>query len=404
MRSVKLTIAGEYWDSQIYASELILFGFDGSMHYIDWRAAIDYLASKNADIQTALRVSFTDSDLFYSPNVLKVLSDPLIKSTIVSQLDGLANRYFEESSNTWSNFWKTGDSALGFLPNDTDVYYNKIFAGADDGLYSASRGVASKSSKIKRQKHHDARYFQLKASHRFTSIAAAVGVDGLLEFPLVDGGKLVAPEKVLATKDCNACDWAFQNVMGWTGENSFVVNFRKERDQRTNRTKRVFDRVIDGETIFKDSRISSQGKGAFEWGSKDKMYRVSDGALEVFDFEPYTLKAVNQRMEVKGESFSQKGKLALNINSSQILATGTAAFGTVIELTDRVLVIRSDGVVESFPGEAMHWRVFPRSENYGNQLHIVYEDRLLIVSYVHDYFVNQKTKMTGSKKNSSSEE
>lgn len=373
------------------------------MHYIDWRAAIDDLANKNTDIQTALRVSFTDSDLFYSPHVLKVLSDPVIKDAITGQLNALASKDFQENYWSWARFWKTGDSALGFLPNDTDVYYNKIFAGSDDGLYSATRGVLSRGSRSKKQKHHDARYFQIKASHRFTSIAAAVGTDGLLEFALSDGGKLET-EKILTTKDCSACDWAFQNVMGWTGDDSFVVNFKKEKDTRTNRTKRVFDRVIGGEAIFENSRTSSQKKSAFEWGSRDKMYRISDGRLEVFDFEPYTLKAVSKKTEARDERFINKGNLALNVNPDEVLSTGTASFGTVIELSSEILVIRSDGEIERFPGEAMHWRVFPRSDNYGNQLHIIYEDNLLIISYVHDYFVDQKTKMTGSKKYASTDD
>jgi len=46
-------------------------------------------------------------------------------------------------------------------------------------------------------------------------------------------------------------------------------------------------------------------------------------------------------------------------------------------------------------GESVHWRVFPRSENYSNQLHIIYEDHIQIVSFVHDYFVDQSQKLLG---------
>ena len=36
-----------------------------------------------------------------------------------------------------------------------------------------------------------------------------------------------------------------------------------------------------------------------------------------------------------------------------------------------------------------------RSKQYENQLHVVYEDRLEIFSFNHDYFINQKSKLSG---------
>ncbi|MNR50554.1 hypothetical protein D3C85_1700850 [compost metagenome] len=86
------------------------------------------------------------------------------------------------------------------------------------------------------------------------------------------------------------------------------------------------------------------------------------------------------------------------MKDKEVISTGTAPFGTVIELCDRLIIVRSDGVVESFDEEPLHWRIFPRSEHYSNQLHIIYEDRVLIVSYVHDYFVDQCAKLSGFSK------
>ncbi|MCY1458289.1 hypothetical protein D9M71_756600 [compost metagenome] len=64
-------------------------------------------------------------------------------------------------------------------------------------------------------------------------------------------------------------------------------------------------------------------------------------------------------------------------------------------MEDRIMVLRSDGFSEVFNGTPIHWRVFPRSEHYSNQLHIVYEDALEIISFTHDYFVDQDKKMFG---------
>jgi hypothetical protein len=54
-----------------------------------------------------------------------------------------------------------------------------------------------------------------------------------------------------------------------------------------------------------------------------------------------------------------------------------------------------DGNVTVIPGEVVRWRVYPRSKNYLNHLHLVYEDRLEIYSFNHDALVNQETKKIG---------
>ena len=42
----------------------------------------------------------------------------------------------------------------------------------------------------------------------------------------------------------------------------------------------------------------------------------------------------------------------------------------------------------------------PALEHYSNQLHIIYDDRLEIISFVHDYFVDQTSKLSGFRRGS----
>jgi hypothetical protein len=67
----------------------------------------------------------------------------------------------------------------------------------------------------------------------------------------------------------------------------------------------------------------------------------------------------------------------------------------VIESDDALLVILTTGESLSLPGEPTNWRVFPRSHNYISHLHVIYEDRLEIFAFTHDYFVDQETKLSG---------
>ena len=66
------------------------------------------------------------------------------------------------------------------------------------------------------------------------------------------------------------------------------------------------------------------------------------------------------------------------------MSGGNAVFGAILELDSALVVVRSDDKVDTFPGKPFNWRVFPRSRHFTNQLHIVYDDRLEILSFNHD--------------------
>jgi hypothetical protein len=397
MQPVSLLLEGEYWDSQIYSGELTLFGADGSYHRINWADLIDEMALAHPTIQTALRVAFSDSDLFYTQKVRKILRDPEIESVIKRQLNALAAFALEATEQTWAKFWRTSDSPFHFLPIDTDIYYNHVFAGSDLGLFSALRsGSTSKLTRQAATRHHDGRILQVKASNQSTAIAAAAGGDGLLEFAFKGStDSVLEDQRTLAKRPCSSCEWAFQSVFAWDTVSAYLANFRREKDQRTNRARRVFDEIIGEERMFP----SNATHDSYVWGSNEKIFKLGSAGLDVVNYAPPPERKPRDGQAIKKPTdtdlFRTLGSKELDIDPSQIVATGTAPFGSIVELPDRLVVLRSDDQVNVFPGEPVHWRVFPRSEHYSNQLHIVYEDRIQIVSFVHDYFVEQKSKLTG---------
>lgn len=400
MRPVKLTILGEFWDSQIYSGELLLLEDNGAINKIDWRHAVNAIADINNDIQTAVRVAFSDSDLFYNPKVRKILLDPQIAGPIKAQLSRLASITLSSDSHTWSGFWQKEHSPFNFLPIDTEIYYNQFFACGDEGLYSTSRGsVSSKGFRSICTKHHDARIFQVKASDKYTAIAAAAGDDGLFEFSFdrKEIGDVLRGETKLSNQPCNACDWAFQSVMGWTPKGAFLAKFKEEKERNSSKIIRIFDRVVNVGDYFDSTNNRNTGTNGFSWGAREKLYRITDHGIEVADYQhtPPKRSKKTQINLLDDEIFDRRGTIGVSFDTKQVVSTGTAPFGAIIELSDRIIVIRSDGEVDMFPGEPVHWRVFPRSEHYSNQLHIIYEDRLEVISFVHDYFVNQKSKLAG---------
>ncbi|WP_157903146.1 hypothetical protein [Cupriavidus malaysiensis] len=397
---MKLTIPGEFWDSQIYSGELLLLEDNGAINKIDWRQAVNAIADKSNDIQTAVRVAFSDSDLFYNPKVRKILLDPQIATPIKAQLSKLASTALSSNFRDWAGFWQKERSPFNFLPIDTEIYYNQFFACGDEGLYSTPRGSASsKGPKSSGIKHHDARIFQVKASDRYTAIAAAAGDDGLFEFSFnrKETDDVLSSETRLSKQPCNACEWAFQSVMGWTAKGAFLAKFKEEKEKNTSKTVRTFDRVVSVGDYFNVTSSQAPSSDGFSWGAREKIYRITENGIEVADYQHSTpKKSPNAQIKlIDDETFDRRGTINTKIGANQVVATGTAPFGAIIELNDRIIVIRSDNEVDEFLGEPVHWRVFPRSEHYSNQLHIIYEDRLEVISFVHDYFVNQKSKLAG---------
>lgn len=395
MQPVTLTIPGRFWDSQIYSGELTLFDDEGAVYRVDWGKAVDEIATANVTVQTAIRVAFSDSDLFYNNKVRRILLDPEIKAPIIRQLSELSETRYSLQSSVLSKY----ASPFSFLPTDTEMYYNKLFAGDDSGLYSASRSMPGQFVS-KADKHHDARVFQIKASDSYTSVAAALGDEGLYEFEFnrADKDNTLDSGIRLAKRPCSACDWAFQSVVGWTAESSFFVNyFETDRTKDVGKRSRVLDRVYEASEMF------LANDPAIVWGAREKMYRLDAKGITVTNYSRGKKVDISTKSGKSSSrsmpSFGEAGYIPHNFDTEGFVSAGTAPFGSVIEFDDGLLVIRSDGLFEQFDGEPVQWRIFPRSSNYSNQLHIIYEDHLLIVSFVHDYFVDQTSKLAGFAKN-----
>jgi hypothetical protein len=393
MRPVKIIIEGGFWDSQIYSGVLMLFTDNGSIQRVDWRSQVNTIADENADLQTALRVAFVDGDLFYNEKVRKILKDPAIDQVIRSQLAELSARDLAVAVGSSGSAFEV-KSPFDFYPADTDIYYATIIAAGESGLYSCrSSKLHAPTAKPKSVRHHDASFLQVKASARYTAVAAAAGNDGLFEFGFEpeDRSATLTNETKLSPRPCKACEWSFESVLGWSESSAFLAKFKEEKYQREKI--RLFERVIDVNEIFKEAGNGSDARHGVSWGAREKLYRFGEDGITVVDLSHKERR--KKDVGDDGGAARLRGVIKASISQDEVIATGTASFGTVIELPDRVTVLRSDGHVDEFAGEPVHWRIFPRSDLYSNQLHLIYEDRIEIVSFVHDYFVDQAEKMLG---------
>jgi hypothetical protein len=400
MRPVKVRIDGTFWDSQIYSGELFLFTEQSSLIRSQWRTLINDLAGHYTQVQTALRVGFMDGDLFYNPKVKRILRDPVIETEIRRQLSDLSDQTCTLTLHAGSSL--EVDSPFDMSIVDSDMYYGTIIAASDDGLFSCRTSkLRAGPVRTKAIKHHDASYLQVKSSTRHTAVAAAAGDDGLMQFKFrpEDRADRVSDGQVLSKRACKACDWSFQSILGWSESDAFLAKFKEERIDRTRF--RRFDRILDLDDLFDEGGAGSSSGSGFTWGAREKLYRFESDGIHVLDM----FEATQRSGEIDSDQLdpSYRGIIEASFKSEDVVSTATGAFGTVVELSDRLVVLRSDGGVEEFLGEPVHWRIFPRTDHYANQLHIIYDDYLEIVSFVHDYFVDQGHKLAGFSKGGASE-
>jgi hypothetical protein len=399
MQAVSLTIPGEFWDSQIYSGKLYLFGADHSMHVYNWARAVDSVISRYPAMQTAIRIAFLDGQILYTEPGKLLASDPEVRGVIQKQLTQLASTSdlqvnFDAAV---GKFLKIKDNPFPYPHTDSEVYYHQMYVGLKQGLFHASTQVLESGKNNDVQKRWDGAVFSIKASHNYTTLACAAGDEGLREFAVFDSADTPASSEptLVSKRVCTACDWSYQSIFGTSpGAAGFLASFKRKKIS-DRKYVRVADRVVASDEIFHGEGVS--------WGCKDKIFNFKDGSLSVKTYDPRLgtseiVGVVNPK--IPEQQFLDKGTHNVSgqgvlTSTDDIVSTASAPFGSIVETHDGLQVIRSDNQFDFIPGEPVSWRVFPRSDNYGNQLHIIYDDRIEIRTYVHDYFVDQASKWAG---------
>lgn len=387
MQAVKVIIPGSFWDSQIYSSYLHLFLDDGSIAILNWSNAVDNLIQDNQNIAIALRVAFLDSNLLYSRNTRYLLSNEEIKGVVDRQFAKILSEPFEFKGINDIRFKaRHQNNPLPFPHADSEIYYSRMYVGLKSGLFS-SQEQDTKNKKLEQQfqKHWDAPVLNLAGSNYYTSLALATGSDGLYELPIKSTNhEPDGTPNQLAQNHCNSCGWSYQSIYGSSNTNSsFLASFETKSEKRLNESRnpqrvRQFKEIIPSEHLF-----TTKG---FSWGAHDKIYQYHDGVIDVKSYDPDTKTL-----------FKDLGKIDLSLSDDDVISANVAPFGTVVECDNSLVIALSNGEFMTIKGEPVRWRVFPRSKNFTNQLHIIYDDRIEILSFVHDYFVNQKEKLAGTR-------
>ena len=402
---LKIVIPGRYYDCQIYRGKLYVWTMDGSVQVYDWNRLINHVVMPKFQVRLPFVFGFMEGNFLYNKKVAYIFGEESYNAVLLQQYQNLASQSIVLSLDEMaSSQLQEIDIPLSELPTDTEVYANNVYFAVDKGIYRRvlNKSASDPSIGPKDTKLWDCRVLSLHAN-KYPQIALSAGSEGLFELNLVkeDVIRPQALESVdetqvyrISNKPSSFSNYSFLSVFSSSYvDESFMALFNWKPLSDVNMARlggknlkvyRDFDEVINAKNIF-----GSVSDSDFCWGIDDKIYRIKDNELNVLKFN-------NAANLEKGEQYYQPlQSVILPSNIGRPISAGASYFGIVLEFTKGVIVLRSDGGVTTIPDEVIRWRVYPRSKNYLNHLHLVYDDRLEIYSFNHDSLVNQATKRIG---------
>ena len=392
MPALRLIIPGHYWDTQLYQGRLYLFDREGRILTLDWDRLIERLPVDNA-LRLALVCAFKRSDYLYQVAATGIFHDEEFKAILNQRFSLLAETSLvvEEGQIKHVSLGQQ-DNLFPFPHADSTMYYSRLYVSSQSGIFAANCNRRTKypvSTRI--EKLWDGPVLTLGAS--YGSLALAAGEEGLWEYALdrhqytwVPGFK--GNPHCLARQHCGECQWAFYSIYGSSlnGSGILASYFREKDESNDERRKsykhRKFDQLVSEQEIFSDFEESAV---YYSWAAQDKICQAANGTIRVAKYEPWN----------RERPIQPHGSLTLEHHDGEVVSAKVALFGTVVEFDSSLIVLTSDGDSHHVAGEPVSWRIFPRSRHYENHLHIIYDDRLEVLSFNHDYLIDQRKKISG---------
>lgn len=398
MQPLKISIKGDYYDCQIYRGRLYLWDFDGSLKVYDWTSIIQSLIKKETD-KIALTFSFLDGNYLYKSSLIELFKDKDFKQLLLKKFKRVEDKTFEISQKKLTKFLiGEQDTPTGILPTDTEIYSNKLYFIHEKGLFSSSahRGKSEKYLVSSRPvKLWDCNLLSIKAN-KYPQIALSGGDEGLFELNTSraqpENLKRVESKKPIyqvSNEHSSFSNYSYMNIYNSSlVKDSFLATFKWDAKlQITGQmdVTRNFESKLTDRNLFK-----TKSKEHFvSWGIADKLYKAKNGGFEIIKYNNYA-------NEEKGEQkFKKLTSFNLHAWKGKVTNGGSAYFGNIVECENALIVILSDNQIITIPGPITRWRVYPRSMNYENHLHVILDDCIQIYSFNQDYFLSQEEKTIG---------
>lgn len=399
MQPVKITIQGDYLDCQIYRGRLYLWSFDGLLKTYKWDEIVYSLIKKDYD-RLAFKFCFIDGNYLYKNDLVELFDDKEFKEVVLKKFQSVAEGSYSISENeSLEHLFGVQDNLGNSLPTDTEIFGNSLYYINEKGLFCSTTHRASTKYPVssKPQKLWDCNLLSIKAN-KYPQLALSGGSEGLFEISLYKeygGGK---EPKQISKKHSSFSNYTFWSIYNSSlVDNSYLALFNlnevendntdlppSRRSSEPKKFQREYVEQIDELRIFQ----GKTGNNNLSWGVEDKIYRTTINGFEVVKF--------NNKPKEGEELFTPIQSLNLQPWKGKVISGGSSYFGTIIECENALVVMLSDGSNYTIEGPITRWRIYPRSLNYQNHLHVIKDDCIEIYSFNQDYFLNQEDKVLGT--------
>lgn len=379
MSPIKLSIHGDYIDCQIYRGRLYLWTMDGKLCVYDWVKLILSLIQDETE-KLIFAFSFLDGNFLYKKSIIELFKDKDFNAVLFSKFKRLEGRcLLLEEKDIRPFLIGEMDTPTKRFPIDTEIYSNKLYFITENGMFVSSahknRGsvnpVSSRPKKI-----WDARALSIKAN-RYPQIAISAGFDGLFEYDLSSFNE---PMKI-SDKHSTFANYTNSSIYSSSlcGKSYFSYFGWNQEKQKQNLFVREWLKNFDDSLFFENDNL------LLSWGFGNKIYKVSKNGFESVRLTKNAAYDYEKNPIYKIKDFKYKN----------IIGGTSTYFGNIVEYKDSLLVALTNGQILEIKDPIVRWRVYPRSLNYENHLHVILEDRIDVYSFYHDYFIEQKNKNLG---------
>jgi hypothetical protein len=407
MQPIKLCIEGDFWDCQIYRGRLYVWEMNGSMAVYNWDEIVNSLKCQVED-DLPIDCAFTRGNFLYGHQLRELFNYKTFKLYLEERFREYADKRFLIENSQLKNFEIIRlDNPFKELPTDTEIYKNNLYAVTDLGLSKITIHGSRNNYVGKRlTKLSDCPFISLKASKR--TLALSGGNEGLFEFHIksqqvqdafTEVEKDSRLEKIennlfrISLQHSSFVNWSFASLYSSSYvSQSFMAAFGWKQEEKNNDViyKREFNRIFSQSQIF-------SGSADLSWGLQEKIYKTNTKSRSI-DVIQYVQNHTNKNMDDDFSSaFTSLNSIQFEDWAGDIIGGGTSYFGVIIELENAISILTSNDDLFTIPQAVVRWRVYPRSKNYENHLHIISDKCLEIYSFNHDYFVFQDDKKAGIK-------
>jgi len=356
--SITLSIQGDFVDSFIYSGTLFIVHANSQLSTYSWKKILECATDQisNTNLKRQINSFMLDCrDLPFDFNNNSPISIEIDRET----LEGL------EFSTIKLNGWTT----------DINVYSNRLYICGEEGVdeydldWKTNKIIDSPPFKIWNQ------YAFMIAPNDFRRIAIAAGKNGVITaFPNLKYKSISSKDlSPLIDRPSSDCEWIGNNLVSNTSEGAYLSVFPSLPEKPQNPDQEywnLLDQAKRSEPKTHPLENENHINLKYAWMAGERLLGINRQGKIYTHIETSS----------PDSQIQHKERYISRLTQERFLAVRAGSFGTVIEYENELVIYNESGE-QSVAERPVNWRVFPRSKNYINHLHVVENDLLKIYAF-----------------------